>query len=294
MVVQRQWSMCGSYLWSLKRCYSTSDKDNNYLIILNENTHLKILNGAITERLKELSSDEERLTDKNGELSNKNGELVAKAISNHLLVEQNKDLRQSLEELKKENSMLKSENDMLRAKLSDVEKRISDLETRDNPITIREAVRILESYICLDAVNGSKTKFRNGNFNLDAISKTSDPMVTAKLSNILSDRGLSKDHLVTISHLKDCGDYGAHASRPVMTKVEWIEALTGEDLIEASEAGDKNDEEEKQLALAAVQIKTDLLRVLEYYNPCPATGGVWEIKHPVDKPMKVPVLKLCS
>ena len=183
---------------------------------------------------------------------------------------------------------------MLRVKLSGVEKRISDLEARDKPITVRDAVRILETYICLDAVGGSIKKFKKGNYNLDAIFKTSDPMVTAKLSNILSDRGLSKDHLATISYLKDCGDYGAHAIRPAMSEDHWIEALTGEDLNEASEADDKNDEQEKQLALAAVKIKTDLLSVLEYYNPCPATGGVWEIKHPVDKPMKVPVLKLCS
>ena len=56
----------------------------------------------------------------------------------------------------------------------------------------------------------------------------------------------------------------------------------------------KNDEEVKQLALTAVEIKKDLLCVLEYYNPCPASGGVWEIKNPVNKPMKVPVLKLPS
>lgn len=77
-----------------------------------------------------------------------------------------------------------------------------------------------------------------------------------------------------------------------MTKDEWIEALTDEDQNEASEADEKNDEEVKQLALAAVKIKKDLLCVLEYYNPCPANGGVWEIKNPVNKLMKLPVLKL--
>eukprot|EP00981_Chlorochromonas_danica_P014744 scaffold8739_cov173-Ochromonas_danica.AAC.3 len=166
---------------------------------------------------------------------------------------------------------------MLRNKRNDYEKRISELEARDEPITVREAVRILEAYICLEAVGGSKTKFRKGNHNFDAISKTSDPKVTAQLSKILSTRGLSTDHLATISYLKDCGDFGAHAIRPAMTKDEWIEALTGEDVNEASEADERNDEEEKQLALAAVRIKTDLLSVLEAYNPCPATGGVWEI-----------------
>lgn len=190
--------------------------------------------------------------------------------------------------------MVKSENEMLRTKLSDCEKRISKLEARDERITVREVIRILEAHICLEAVGGSKTKFRNGNYSFDAISSTADPKVTAQLSTILSTRGLSTDHLSTISYLKDCGDFGAHGSRPVMTKDEWYEILTGEDLKEASEAGERNDEEEKQLALAAVEIKTDLLRVLESYNPCPAAGGAWEIKSPVAKPMKVPVLKLSA
>lgn len=63
-----------------------------------------------------------------------------------------------------------------------------------------------------------------------------------------------------------------------MTKEEWIEALTGEDVDEASD--ETNHEEEKQLAMAAVKIKTELLSVLEAYNPCPATG-VRDIKNPV-------------
>ena len=63
-----------------------------------------------------------------------------------------------------------------------------------------------------------------------------------------------------------------------MTKEEWIVALTGEDVDEASD--ETNHEEEKQLAMAAVKIKTELLSVLEAYNPCPATG-VWDIKNPV-------------
>mmetsp|Transcript_18400 Transcript_18400/g.26523 ORF Transcript_18400/g.26523 Transcript_18400/m.26523 type:complete len:286 (+) Transcript_18400:34-891(+) len=254
---------------------SEADLRINFKIIHNENAQLKLVNGAIAEKLNGLSSEVVKLTEKNRELH-------AKAISDHLLVEQNDNLRQTLEELKKENVMLKIENEILRNKLNDYEKRISELEARENdyekriseleardePITVREAVRILEAYICLEAVGGSKTKFKNGNHNFDAISKTSDPKVTAKLANILSVRGLSKDHLATISYLKDCGDFGAHASRPAMTKEEWIVALTGEDVDEASEADKTNDEEEKQLALAAVKIKTELLSVLEAYNPC--------------------------
>jgi len=91
----------------------------------------------------------------------------------------------------------------------------------------------------LEAVSGSKTKFKKGNHNFDAISKSSDPKVTAGLAKILNVRGLSKGHLATISYLKDCGDFD---SRPaMMTKEEWIVALTGEDLDEASQADENND-----------------------------------------------------
>lgn len=128
---------------------SEADLRINFKIILDENTQLKLVNCAIAEKLKELSNDVVKLTDKNGELH-------AKAISDHFLIEQNVNLSQIVEELRKENLLLKTENEMLRNKLNEYEKRISVLEARDEPITVREAVRILEAYICLEAVGGSK------------------------------------------------------------------------------------------------------------------------------------------
>jgi hypothetical protein len=68
----------------------------------------------------------------------------------------------------------------------------------------REVIRILEAYICLEAVGYSKPKFQMGNFNFDAISKTADSKVTAQLSKILSKHGLNNDHLVAMVYLKDC------------------------------------------------------------------------------------------
>jgi len=207
---------------------SEADLMVNFKVILNENTQLKLVNGVIAEKLNELPSDVVKLLKKRG-------------ITCHILVEQNDIiLRQTLEELKKENLILKTENEMLRNKLNDYDKRISELEGRVETITFREAVRILEGYICLEAVGGSKTKFKRGNRNFDAISKSSDTKVTAGLAKILIVRGLSKGHLATISYLKDCGDFD---SRPaMMTKEEWIVALTGEDLDEASQADEKNND----------------------------------------------------
>ena len=56
--------------------------------------------------------------------------------------------------------------------------------------------------------------------------------------------------------------------------------LTADDIDEAAEADDRKDEEEKQLALETVKLKTDLLNALEAYIPCPTTGS-WNIQYPI-------------
>jgi regulator of replication initiation timing len=117
--------------------------------LLQENTELKIHNNAIQSTLKSLSKE-------NCELKDTISDLHSKAISNHLLAQQNDDLRQTLEGLRIENEILKAENEMLKIKLADYEKRLSAVESRDEPITIREIIRVLESFICLEAA-GSKT-----------------------------------------------------------------------------------------------------------------------------------------
>lgn len=169
---------------------------------------------------------------------------------------------------------------MLESKLHNLEKGISVLEERYKKFTVRGIVRILESYICLEAVGGSKIRYRQGNHNFDVISKTADPIITAELSRVLSARGLSKDHVIVMDYLKDCGEIYSYRSIPLMTKKEWIVTLTADDIDEVAEADDRKDEEEKQLALKSVKIKTDLLNALEAYIPCPATG-FWNIQYPV-------------
>ena len=68
----------------------------------------------------------------------------SETISDHLLVEQNEELKRNFKLLQVENKRLQEENSMLRAKLTALETRLSLLEARDNPITLREAMRILE------------------------------------------------------------------------------------------------------------------------------------------------------
>jgi len=77
------------------------------------------------------------------------------------------------------------ENELLRHRFNVIEKILSEIEARDTPITVREAIRTLEACICLEAVGGSKTKFKGRYYNFDAISKASDPAITLELSIII-------------------------------------------------------------------------------------------------------------
>jgi regulator of replication initiation timing len=233
--------------------------------LLQENTELKIQNNAIQSTLKSLSKE-------NSELKDTISDLHSKAISNHLLVQQNDDLRQTLEGLRIENEILKAENEMLKIKLADYEKRLSAVESRDEPITIREIIRVLESFICLEAA-GSKTKFRKGHFNFDVIAKQGDQSVKTALATVTARHGFTPDHFNMMSYLKDCGDLN-------LTK-----AFIGDG---ASEDSALDDDE-----LETAQIKKELLDVLGTYIPC-TSSEVWNISDPVARPMKVPNLVLKS
>jgi hypothetical protein len=266
---------------------SMSDAQRGAFIVflVGENTELKLLNGTLIAEIDTLSK-------KNTTLIEKNSDLHSKATDAHLLAEQNEELKKSVELLQAENSLLKSENELLKNKLAEYEERIAVLEARDEPITIREAIRILESFICLEAVGNSKTKFKNGLYNFDAFSRYGDSANQSDLKDVLTKRGLTFDHCKVMAYLKDCGDFGAHASIPNLTKDEWFQVILGD---EEAEASIFDNEKEKNELLAAASIKRTLLSVLEHYIPCPTSNDeFWNIKHPVAKPMKSPVLNLSA
>jgi hypothetical protein len=74
-------------------------------------------------------------------------------------------------------------------------------------------------------VGNSKTKFRNGLYSFDTFSRYGDSATQLDLEKVMTKGGLTFDHRKVMAYLKDCGDFGAHASRPNLTKDEWFEVI---------------------------------------------------------------------
>jgi hypothetical protein len=223
--------------------------------------------------------------------------LQSKLLEAHLLTEQIDELKSTIILLQAENELLKAENKLLKDSLADYKTRIEvlekneedyksrleALENRDEQITVREAIRVLESFICLEAVGGSKTQFKNGNYNVESILKNGT--YTVAYQKVLTTRKLTADHMAVLSYLKDCGDFGAHAGRPKLTKTEFYEMVLGDDEEQVSEL----DDAEAEAVAKMKDIKKDLLNLLEHYAPYPGNGP-WDIKDTVAKPMKKPTM----
>lgn len=197
--------------------------------------------------------------------------------------EQNKALKALCEQLQEDNQVLKNENAALKATLVDHVDRIQKLETqvlqlqaRDAPITIREAMRILERWICFEAC-GSKRKFVKY-YNFDRINKSGDPAIQSALSSVLATLKLTVDHTDTLAFLKDCGDLCTH-NRPAMTVEDWYASI-----VEMDE--DKSDYDDEEA------LKKELLDALGHYIQPPVDGSAWVIVDPVASPVPKPVLRI--
>ena len=180
-----------------------------------------------------------------------NKELKEKVI---LLESNNNVLRITMDEidlcidtLKRENEMLKAKISELERKLANLESRLVELESRDSPNTVREAMRVLESHICL-AIVGSKSKMKmNKLYNLANIN--GDPTLKVRKEEIMAFLGIEEKHLNMLAFLNDEGDNSAHDNRPVYSRTEWETVIIDED---------EDEEEEKT-------IKLKLLKCLEHY-----------------------------
>ena len=176
-----------------------------------------------------------------------------------------------IDALRKENELLRLKIVELEGKLGSVEKkldcamnRIDELEARDSPITVREAMRVLESYICL-AIVGSKSKMKMGKlYNLTNIN--GEASLKSKKLEVMTELGIEEKHLNMLAYLKDEGDNSAHDKRPVYTRIEWNTVI-----IDAED----DSEEEKN-------VKLKLLHCLEHYIPPPTTGG-WPLIGALEK-----------
>ena len=199
--------------------------------LVNENWQLKLNLTALSQQLISSQSDVAKLKDQQ--------------TSNYLITTQNEDLKRVVEELTKENEALRDKIEALRdiiealevqnihllEKIDGYDKRLLEIEAKDNPISIREAMRILESHICFEAVGRSKTKFKKF-YNFKKIMNGTDLSIQSTLSNILAIRGLSNPHLDTISFLKDLGAISAHHKRTVLSKDDWILLVSEGDDVE--------------------------------------------------------------
>lgn len=166
-------------------------------------------------------------------------ELLEKLTNSHLLSEQNEKLNEEIrlfkeeneelkreiqllkeenEELKREIQLLKEEKDELKQKNSNFEERIATLENVTQPISLREAMRILENKICFN-ISGSMKKYRN-NYSFQKIRSGEDEQLKANLQEKFNQLGLTSDHLTILDYLKDSGDFVAHKP-PSMLISEW-------------------------------------------------------------------------
>lgn len=141
----------------------------------------------------------------------------------------------------------------LEAKVGKLKEDIKDLQSRDHPVTVREAMRVLEGYICL-AIVGSKTKARKGLYTLKLVSDSTDPTIKASLQNFMQNHQLTTDHAGILAYLKEYGDTATHDKRPLLTPKELLNLVQ------------ESSEEEEKL------ITQDLVRLLDNFAPKDSTG----------------------
>jgi hypothetical protein len=170
----------------------------------------------------------------------------------------------------------------LRDEIEALNTRVIALENRGVPITVREAMRILEAHICLEAA-GSKRKYICGHYNFEKI-RNGETDVQTRLATIMSDHGLTNDHLNMFDYLKDNGDYSAHHNRPLLTPLEFTNVLLEDETNETSSLDEEVVQENN--------IKKKLLQVLLSYSPCDDENNTWNLQHPIHKQTKSPVCQI--
>ena len=212
-----------------------------------------------------LSADLGECGKEKSDLKDKLAGFQSKVATDHLLVEEITQLKECIKQLEEKNTSLKEENGLLRQLIRQLE------EEKVAPVTVREAMRILERWICFRAVGLSKTKFKSGLYCFDKINTSGDDAVCAALAAEQTKLGLSSVHLGMLAYLKDCGDYVAHA-REEYTVREWEVIVCGAD--EDSEL-DEDEAKEKK-------IKTELIAALSVVVPHNADGSL-SISDPVNR-----------
>lgn len=139
-----------------------------------------------------------------------------------------------------------------------LEQDVAELKTRDKPITVREAMRILEKYICLE-VAGSKTKLKKC-YSIEKIKDGTVSEYKTKLEEIKVKYGMTDDHFDMLAYFRETGGFCANKIRSVLTRENWNLAIMEED---------DNDDDKI--------IKLKLLEVLERFSPC-ESNELWKLE----------------
>ena len=157
-------------------------------------------------------------------------QLIENKIEINILREENERLKKKIIEMEYEIKCLKSDLEVVKstaridkealdAKIQITEEKLAVVNSRDSPITVREAMRILERNICIKAT-GSKRQYTKY-FNFELIKTSKNNLLINNFYAELKRVGLSEDHIEMIRFLKEIGNEAAHNQRPMLTVKEW-------------------------------------------------------------------------
>lgn len=232
---------------SMQVIFDLGPMQNQIRKLEEENTHLK---ATLAEKEKQLG---ETIIKHQDELVSLKTLIDQSQKAELLLQSKYESLVEKYGALQVENTALKSSLTALQAEVEKLKVVIKDLQTRDHPITVREAMRVLEGHICL-AIAGTKTKARKGLYTLKLVSASTDPTIQASYQRFMQDHHLTTDHADILGYLKDNRDAATHDKRSLLTRDELL------NLVQES-----SDEEEKA-------ITRDLVLLLDTFAPKDSDG----------------------
>ncbi|ATZ81098.1 hypothetical protein BMW23_1054 [Bodo saltans virus] len=236
------------------------------LIIKHENLEkahedLKIKHEDLTIKHEDLKIKHENLEKAHEDLKIKHEDLTIKhedlKIKHENLEKAHEDLNIKHEDLKIKHENLEKSHEYLKITNDEMWRDIKELKNRDEPITVREGFVSLEKYIMIEIL-GSKTKTREFYGVRDLFSSKK---YETECNEFLTKYKITIEHIYLIPEMKEYENKSAH-ERPVILRTEFEEMA----LSFLTDNADKN-------------MVIDLLKYLEFKNPCDS-NGLWNIQKP--------------
>ena len=236
-----------------------SEKWQLYNNLLSENQHLK------TEFLK-IALMNGTLSVENFDLKNKNEDLYKNLHNQNLLKEQtdflvkeNAELKEKINKQNVKISELEIKVKEQDVKMTALEKDVKKLKERNIPITIREAICVLEIRMMTEIV-GSKRQANRYHGIYDLSRENNYKTI---YNQYLQNNNITQDHIDLMLEFKKNGNKSAHTNRPTYNKNEWKIMLL-----------DCLDYPQNQ---QDINMLDDIILLMEKYNP---SGNPWIMKKP--------------